>query len=250
MFNYLIWIIKKVFFKITKFETFTGTYAYRKYLFQELNDQFEVNYFKDKRILEIGPKDGEDTFRLETLKPSEIIMFDLPDKKNENMKWKDEIKVKNKLFTENFLYLSKEDYENLGKFDLIYFTGILYHNPEQLKFLKKLYDKLNNNGVLVLESSTIRNRFLKNKNVVEIFYPETYRDTTTITHLPSRKAILSWLNMVGFSDIFISKSYDKEDFNIRNLRFACIARKKLEDKPSVYYEKQIKNSDYFIGGST
>ena len=56
--------------------------------------------------------------------------------------------------------------------------------------------------------------------------------------------------MVGFSDIFISKSYDKEDFNIRNLRFACIARKKLEDKPSVYYEKQIKNSDYFIGGST
>ena len=56
----------------------------------------------------------------------------------------------------------------VGKFDLIYFTGVLYHNPEQLRFIQKLYDKLNYGGVLVLESATTRKRKLINENVVEI----------------------------------------------------------------------------------
>ena len=123
----------------------------------------EIIFFVDKRIMEIGPKDGEDTFRLESLRPSEIVMFDLPDKTEENNKWIDQIKVKNKLITENFLYLDKEKYKDLENFDLIYFTGVLYHNPEQLKFIKKLYDKLNPEGVLVLESATTRNPILKKK---------------------------------------------------------------------------------------
>ena len=54
------------------------------------------------------------------------------------------------------MYLSPEEYKQLGKFDLIWFTGVIYHNPEQLRFLYKLYNQLNTKGVLVLESSTIR----------------------------------------------------------------------------------------------
>jgi len=227
MFNYIVWILKKIYYKLSGFETFVN-----------------------KRFMEIGPKDGEDTFRLESLQPSEIIMFDLPDKADENNKWINQIKVKNKLITENFLYLDKDKYNDLDSFDLIYFTGVLYHNPEQLKFIKKLYDKLNPEGVLVLESATTRNLLLKNKNVVEIWFPETYRDTTTITHLPSKKAIISWLKMVGFKNIFISKAYNPEDYNVKDSRIACIAQKLDSDKPSVYYEKQIEDSNYFIGGST
>ena len=102
---------------------------------------------------------------------------------------------------------------------------------------------------MVLESSVSRKLLLRNKNIVEIWYPKTYRDTTTITHLPSKKAILSWLNMVGFSEINISNCYDAEDFNIRKKRFACLAQKKDSDEPEVYYKKQIDNSKYFIGGS-
>ena len=55
-----------------------------------------------------------------------------------------------------------------GKFDLVYFTGVLYHNPEQLRFIQKLYDKLNYGGVLVFESATTRKRKFINENVVEI----------------------------------------------------------------------------------
>ncbi len=249
MIDTLFWYIKKVFFKLSGRQTYQGQFAYRKYLFQELKDNFGEETFKNKKILEIGPKDGEDTFRLETLSPSEIVMFDLPDKEEENKKWLNKLKVKNSYHIENFLYADKKLLDKIGSFDLIYFTGVLYHNPEQLKFIKKLYDCLNVNGVMVLESSVSRKLLLRNKNIVEIWYPKTYRDTTTITHLPSKKAILSWLNMVGFSEINISNCYDAEDFNIRKKRFACLAQKKDSDEPEVYYKKQIDNSKYFIGGS-
>ena len=148
------------------------------------------------------------------------------------------------------MYLSQEEYDNLGLFDLIYFTGVLYHNPEQLRFIKKLYDKLNVGGVLVLESATVRNSILKKQNVVQVWYPNTYRDTTTITHLPSKSAIKSWLKMVGFEKIIDSKCFDYENYNVRNDRYACIAEKQSTDLSEVYYKKQIQDSDYIIGGST
>ena len=250
MVDYPIYILKKLLFRLLRKEKFTGTYAYRKYLFQELTSIFSEDQFKNKRFLEIGPKDGEDTERLYTLNPDEHIMFDLPDKSDQNEKWKSKIREKDQLIIKNFLYLTNEEYNDLGKFDLIYFTGVLYHNPEQLRFIKKLYDKLNIGGVLVLESSTIKNRFLRKRNVVELYYPKTFRDTSTITHLPSKQAIKSWLQMSGFSKIIDSKCFDPENYNVRNKRYACFAQKLEGDIEAVYYDKQIQNSTYIIGGSS
>jgi len=250
MFNLVIYYLKKIYRKITNKNSFVGTYAYRKYLFEELISIYGIEFFDNKRFLEIGPKDGEDTSRLRDLNPKEFVMFDLPDKGEFNSQWTDSIKNNEKLIIKNFLYLTKSDYEDLGKFDLIYFTGVLYHNPEQLRFIKKLYDKLNIDGVLVLESATIRKRALRNKNVVEVWYPETYRNTTTITHLPSKNAIKSWLRMAGFSKIIDSNCYSFENNNVINTRYACIAQKQDNDKEAVYYDKQIENSEYIIGGST
>ncbi len=250
MLNLIIYYIKKIFNRLSGKHPFQGTYAYRKYLFEELIENFGSERFKNKRFLEIGPKDGEDTERLLTLDPKQLILFDLPDKNEQNESWKNILRKNDNLYIDNFLYIDKKAYEDLGYFDLIYFTGVLYHNPEQLRFIKKLYDKLNDEGILVLESATIRNRFLQNSNLVEIWYPNTYRDTSTITHLPSKGAIKSWLKMVGFSKIIDSKSYDKENYNVRNHRYACIAQKQKGDKEAVYYEKQIENSDYKIGGSS
>jgi len=250
MFDLIIHYLKKIIRKFLFKKNFVGTYAYRKYLYDHLLEIFGKEQFYNKRILEIGPKDGEDTNRLRDLKPKEFIMFDLPDKDEFNSKWKDSIQKNEKLIIKNFLYLSKSEYDDLGKFDLIYFTGVLYHNPEQLRFIKRLYDLLNIDGVLVLESATTRKTMLRNKNVVEIWYPETYRNTTTITHLPSRSAIKSWLKMVGFSKIIDSNCYSKENYNVKNTRYACIAQKLDNKAGDVYYNKQIENSQYFIGGST
>tara|TARA_B100001173_G_scaffold297747_1_gene294657 strand:- start:63 stop:815 length:753 start_codon:yes stop_codon:yes gene_type:complete len=250
MINWTIYTLKKIIRIITGKEKFEGTFAYRKYLFQEVVDYYGKDYFSNKRFLEIGPKDGEDTKRLYSLNPKDYVLFDLPDKETENKKFKDILKEGHELIIKNFLYLDKKEYNDLGTFDLIYFTGVLYHNPEQLRFIKKLYDKLNSGGVLVLESATIRNSLYKKKNVVQIWYPETYRNTTTITHLPSKGAIKSWLNMVGFSNVIDSSCYDPENYNVRNNRYACFAQKKENDKEAVYYEKQIQNSNFKIGGST
>tara|TARA_B100001996_G_scaffold121944_1_gene92181 strand:- start:318 stop:1070 length:753 start_codon:yes stop_codon:yes gene_type:complete len=248
--NTFIWYLIKVKNNLTSFEKVDSELPYRKYLFDELIDNYSKDYFKNKRFLEIGPRDGEDTFRLETLSPSEIVIFDLPDKTENNLTWLKKIKTNYKFIEDNFMYISKKEFEDLGKFDLIYFTGVLYHNPEQLRFLQKIYQKLNNNGILVLESATTRQRSFIKKNVVEILYPSTYRDTTTITHLPSKKAILSWLKMVGFIKIFESKCYIHENYNSKKHRFACIAEKTEDGVQEVYYKKQIESSTYIIGAST
>lgn len=250
MFDYLIFIFKKVIRIIKGRPSFDGIYAYRKYLFEDLNKYYKKEIFKDSRILEIGPKDGEDTQRILSLNPKELILFDLPDKSDEIKSWKAIIRKQDKLVIDNFMYLSNEEFNKLGKFDLIYFTGVLYHNPEQLRFLNKLYEKLNLGGILVLETATIRNPFLRRLNIVQIWHPKTYRDTTTISHLPSKKAVISWLEMVGFGNIRISSCYDPENYNVRANRMALIAEKKKEKSKQVYYKKQIKNSDYFIGGSS
>ena len=134
MFDLFIYYIKKILNKISNKEKFEGTYAYREYLFKDLIENFGTDRFKNKRFLEIGPKDGEDTERLQKLSPEQIILFDLPDKSVQNEEWKHTLGEKDKLYIKNFLYLDKKEYDDIGKFDLIYFTGVLYHNPEQLRF--------------------------------------------------------------------------------------------------------------------
>jgi len=201
MINFIIWKLKKIYFKLFNKPTSKDTLQYRDYLHRELLEIYGDNYFQNKRILEIGPRDGEDSFRIEDFNPSEYVLIDLPDKEEINLKWLNNLKSNHKFIQTNFLYMTQEDYESLGKFDLIYFTGVLYHNPEQLRFIQKLYDKLNYGGVLVFESATTRKRKFINENVVEIHYPKTYRDTTTVSHLPSKKQLLAgfkWRDLKRF----------------------------------------------------
>jgi hypothetical protein len=62
---------------------------------------------------------------------------------------------------------------------------------------------------VVVESATTRNRRLADLNAVEIHWPATYRGLPTITHLPSRLAIKSWLEMVGFDAVVVKDVYSK-----------------------------------------
>lgn len=56
---------------------------------------------------------------------------------------------------------------------LIWCLGVLYHNVEQLRLLKRLYDLSNMNGCVMIESSTKKKK-LENQNVMEIHLPRTY----------------------------------------------------------------------------
>jgi 2-polyprenyl-3-methyl-5-hydroxy-6-metoxy-1,4-benzoquinol methylase len=225
---------------------------YRVYLFNELlllAGQPQSLY--GKRILEIGPKDGLDSKRLASLQPNELVMIDLPEKKEQVVKWLSEIRCPHSYIEENFMYISSDEYLSLGKFDLIWCTGVLYHNAEQLRFLRKLYRLLNSDGYLVIESATLRlTKSLSDGCYVEIHYPQTYRNTGTITHLPTANAIKAWLNMVGFHEIHDSSCYERENRDLIGQRFACICKKGGDDEADIYYGKSGLNPEYRFGDST
>jgi hypothetical protein len=86
---------------------------------------------------------------------------------------------------------------------------VLYHNVEQLRLLRRLFHLTQPNGAVVIESATTRNKRLADLNVVEIHWPDLYRGQRTITHLPSRVAIKSWLEMVGFEQVRIEDVYSR-----------------------------------------
>jgi 2-polyprenyl-3-methyl-5-hydroxy-6-metoxy-1,4-benzoquinol methylase len=160
------------------------------------------------RILEIGPKHGLDTRLLATLEPSELVTIDLPEKGETIASWLPEVPAARHIEA-NVLYLSEHERAELGRFDVVWCLGVLYHNVEQLRLLRRLYELTADDGIVVVESSTTRSRLLAGRNVVELHWPETFRNVPTITHLPTRRAIASWLEMVGFTDVRVRDVYSR-----------------------------------------
>ena len=68
MVNYIIWQFKKLLNRDKAGEFL----PYRKYLFDELINLYTKEKFFEKNILEIGPRDGDDTKRLVGLKPKKL----------------------------------------------------------------------------------------------------------------------------------------------------------------------------------
>lgn len=202
------------------------------------------------RILEIGPKDGLDTKRLASLRPSYLCSIDLPEKTERNKPWIKDTPQPYEYIEANILYMPADSVTALGQFNLVWCTGVLYHNAEQLRLLKRLYKLLLPGGILVLESGTTRNPRCKDLNCVEVMWPETYRGTGTITHLPSKMAIKSWLEMSGFEQIRECDCYRTFNKELRGQRAAFLAyRLSEENRGFSYYAKSNKNPSYLVGDS-
>jgi len=210
---------------------------YRAALFEELREYLGVGH--PRRILEIGPKDGEDTRRLLQLAPDVLTLVDLPRMKPVNEAWLRELDgAKIEYVSANLMYTDALDGR---EFDAIWCTGVLYHNPEQLRMIKKLYDLLRPDGVLVLESATIRRRRLRDDCCVEIIYPASERSekkyhlSRNITHLPSASAVAAWLAMVGFERIVRSDCHRKASAALARHRVAYFGTKPTESAAGRYY---------------
>ncbi|MFX0142093.1 MAG: DUF1698 domain-containing protein [Candidatus Hodarchaeota archaeon] len=208
-----------------------------------------LDNFENKRILEIGPKHGKDSFLLATLKPKELILIDLPSKRSKVDEWFPQLNsiLNSKYIEGNILYLNQNQYEQLEKFDLIWCLGVIYHNIEQVRLLRRLFDLCNFGGSIVLESSTTRNKKLRNLNVVEIHWPKPFENIPTVTHHPSRLALKSWLEMVGFSNVMFREIYSKV---MRRRRVVLTGSKTIDSKPYVYYDVNDLNPNYSVGDAT
>lgn len=224
---------------------------YRIHLFEELMALAGRDRFRGARILEIGPRDGLDSRRLAALGPSELVMIELPEKQGVTAPWVDTIPEPKRYIETNLMYMSRAELDALGRFDLVWCTGVLYHNAEQLRMLRRLFTLLRPGGFLVLESATLRgSRRLRAQPVVQVYFPDTYRNTGTITHLPTTAAINAWLGMAGFGAIHPSRCFDKSNRDVAAGRMACIATKAGDDDGAVYYGKSGLNPDYRLGDAT
>ena len=109
-------------------------------VFDTLKRRGFLNGFEGKRILEIGPKHGKDSLLLATLNPSELVLIDLPEKDSMVGAWLSQLSCSTSYLEGNVLYLTKKQCEKLGRFDLVWCSGVLYHNAEQLRLLKRLFN--------------------------------------------------------------------------------------------------------------
>ena len=204
--------------------------------FHALRDRGFLERFRGGRILEIGPKHGRDSRLLASLDPRELVLLDLPEKDELVHAWLSELErdvsFPVRYESANLLYLERERLDGLGAFDLVWCLGILYHNVEQLRLLRRLFNLTSPQGALVLETATTRDRLLASRNVVEIHWPGKYRGQRTITHLPSRRAVKSWLEMVGFADVSIESVYSRA---IGRQRAVLTARRPEEPHPYLSY---------------
>jgi 2-polyprenyl-3-methyl-5-hydroxy-6-metoxy-1,4-benzoquinol methylase len=224
---------------------------YRVHLFEELLALSGRTRFAGTRILEIGPRDGLDSKRLAALSPAELVMVELPEKHGVTAPWVDTIPGPKRYIEANLMYMARAELDALGRFDLVWCTGVLYHNAEQLRMLRRLFTLLRPGGFLVLESATFRGpRALRDQALVQVYFPDTYRNTGTITHLPTPAAINAWLGMAGFEKVHASRCFDKSNRDVAASRMACIAQKGGDDDGAVYYGKSGLNPDYRLGDST
>src|SRR5262249_5795041 len=220
---------------------------YRAYLFEELVGYLDGR--RPKRVLEIGPKDGQDTQRLLTLDPERLTLLDLPRLEASNRVWLERIRTSRVEYVSATLMYS-EAVSRLEPFDVVWCTGVLYHTPEQLRMVRRLADLVKPGGALVLESATTRRPRLRAANCVEVLYPpsEAAKRKYHVTHLPSAKAIESWLAMVGLDRIVRASCHRRVSRDLALARAAYLATPPLTPRASLYYAL-AEGEGYEIGKS-
>jgi hypothetical protein len=147
---------------------------YRAYLFEE-----RVAYLdgrRPKRVLEIGPKDGQDTHRLLQLDPERLMLLDLPRLEASNRVWLDRI------------------------------------------------------------------------GSSRIAYVSANHVSMNITHLPSAKAIESWLAMVGLECIVRASCHRRVSRDLALARAAYLATRPVAPGAAFYYAL-AEGEGYEIGKS-
>jgi SAM-dependent methyltransferase len=221
------------------------TRDYRTYLFEHL--QARLGGRKPGRMLEVGPRDGVDTERLVTLGADRLILADLPHAREvlETALSKRSLLDAVELRYGNIMY--DKVLEDVLPFDVIWCTGVLYHNPEQLRMIVRLYDWLAPDGLLVLETATARRFLDRDRAVVEIWHDVPRRVhvrchvSPNVTHLPSRAAISAWLAMAGFADIEHSPCHRQQSFSLSRNRAAFVCRRPVLEAGATYYVKTREN---------
>src|SRR5262249_22250298 len=107
-------------------------------VFQTLRERGVFESLSEPRILEIGPKHGEDSRLLASLRPGELVLVERPVKHGLVVEWLPEIEslCPTRLVEADLLDLDEATLAELGHFDLVWCLGVLYHNDEPVGLLR------------------------------------------------------------------------------------------------------------------
>mgnify|MGYP001166998288 CR=1 FL=1 len=181
--------------------------------------------FKNKKVLDIGCRDGLFSFYSEKRGASEVIGID-----NDLSKGATEFLIpyfnsKVKMYQKNLYDLKEEDY---GKFDIIIFVGVLYHLRYPFYSFKKIKDILNNDGKLIIETGI----FLDDNEKAILYCPiedDSEYEKTSCTFY-NVKGLTDSLKSMGISvekaSVFPQKIKFRVIKNIINFLLKLIFRKK------------------------
>lgn len=95
----------------------------------------------------------------------------------------------------HFLPLGIEQMQPVAAFDTVFSMGVLYHRRDPMAFLQQLKSQLRKGGQLVLETLVVDG----NEQTV-LMAGDRYAQMRNVWFLPSSKALLVWLQRLGFTN--------------------------------------------------
>ena len=172
------------------FGTFIDTewQSFIKYNLLEPHFQLE-----GKIVGDIGCNNGYYLFRMLTQNPKKLVGFD------------PSALYKTQFDFINHFVKSEIVYEMLGvehlplyehKFDMLFCLGVLYHRSDPIATLKALYQGLNPNGELILDTFMI-----EGNTPVALTPAKTYSKIPNVYFVPTIPALLNWLERAKFREV-------------------------------------------------
>jgi tRNA (mo5U34)-methyltransferase len=146
-----------------------------------------------KVVGDIGCNNGYYLFRMLSQKPKKLVGFD------PSALYKTQFD-----FINHFLH-SDIVYEMLGvehlplyehRFDTLFCLGVLYHRSDPIQTLKALYQGLNPEGELILDTFMI-----EGDTPMVLSPPKTYSKIPNVYFVPTIPALYGWLERAKFRDI-------------------------------------------------
>jgi SAM-dependent methyltransferase len=150
----------------------------------------ETFAFKSKRVLDVGCRDGALSFKAEDLGASEVVGVDnnLSEGLTQFLIPFKDSRVKAREM--NAAMLSRDE---LGQFDIVLFSGVLYHLRYPFWVLRRINDVLKRNGLLIIEGG-----FLDGFADLPLLFCPIGSDS------PYEASSVTFLNEAGLKDALIS----------------------------------------------
>lgn len=179
--------------------------------------------FKNKRVLDVGCRDGLFSFEAEKRGAKEIIAID-----NDISEGASEFLIplfnsKVQMYEMNLYDLNPEKF---GLFDVIIFYGVLYHLRYPIWGLNKLASCLSDDGFLLLESGMLVNKTLENKDILYCPVEESPYEESSCTFF-NKKGLTTTMRSLKFNLLdYRTINQNKKPSLIKNIK--SIARRFIE----------------------